>query len=66
MEKKLTDAEIEYINTKSPIYQNYGFVVNRAFVERVLMGDQIDIEYLKNSPYFIDKPVLTTSTPPIK
>lgn len=55
----LTDEQIEYINTKSPLYQE-GIILNRAFVERVLMGDDINIEYLKNSPFLIDKAIITS------
>lgn len=54
--RKLTDEQIEYINDKKPPRID-GMVITRGFAEIILGGD-IDIEFLKNSPYFIDRPVL--------
>ena len=60
--RKLTDKDIEYINDKPSHYRDYGFVVGRKIAEIYLEDIGGDINKLKNSPYFIDKPLLATSS----
>lgn len=56
---KLTDEQVAYINKKEPPRRD-GMIITKDFAESVL-GEEITIEFLKKSPWFIDKPILVNT-----
>ena len=55
--RKLTQKEIDYINDKKGVHFRYCFILTLSSVEKII--DDMGVEKLRNSPYFIDQPIST-------